>query len=263
MDIVKIMSAVEEIAKKAWRIALEYRDKWFFIEEKTSSIDLVTEVDHIVDSFITKALTSLTPSWTVRTEESSIQPHSFDWFTWIVDPIDGTYDFVHGWSWWSILIWLAKNWIPYAWVVMIPESWRIYSAVKWYWFLSNTLPYTLSACTVLSEACIHYSTQLDISFSQTQKKLLNDSPWRYQKTKENYFEELISWKIEWIFCSEKVCGPRDVCAPVVLIEEAWWKMTTLEWDPFNFAVHHQIWYIGSNWNVHNDLLNIVKHLNTD
>lgn len=99
MELKKIIVEAIQIAKEAWKIALEFQKKWFETREKTSSVDLVTEADEFLDKYITQALKKLTPHRWVRSEENEEIPESLAWYIRIVDPIDGTYDFVHGWWW--------------------------------------------------------------------------------------------------------------------------------------------------------------------
>jgi len=58
-------------------------------------IDLVTATDLAVERLLTARLTALLPGSTVLGEETSGQAR-LDGPTWIVDPIDGTTNFVHG-----------------------------------------------------------------------------------------------------------------------------------------------------------------------
>lgn len=267
MDIKKIVIAATQVAKEAWKIALEYQKEWFKTKEKTSYLDIVTEADQFLDTYITNELRKITPTRNMRSEENENEPETLDGYTWIIDPIDWTYDFFHGFSWWSVLIWLAKDAVPYAWIMMIPTSWKVYTAIQWEWYYSEVWdirhkPYKVSNCKELNNALVHYSTQLHLSFSKTQCLVLSNYAWRYTETKNNYFEELIHGTIEWSFCSQKVCGPRDVCAPAVLIQEAWWVCTSLDWRPFNFMIHKKLWYIVSNWKIHNDLLLLTDKLNS-
>jgi len=88
---------VEE-AGKVVRQAIEDRDKK--ISEKSSPVDLVTETDKAVEKLIVQGLKSNFPDHEFIGEEDisdgSGQVSSFsEKPTWIIDPIDGTMNFVH------------------------------------------------------------------------------------------------------------------------------------------------------------------------
>lgn len=62
------------------------------IEEKTNRNDLVTTVDKVVETYVVKKLEEKLP-YPVLGEEGH-NTTSFDGYTWLIDPIDGTMNFV-------------------------------------------------------------------------------------------------------------------------------------------------------------------------
>lgn len=65
------------------------------ITTKSSARDLVTEVDLASERLITAALRAAAPTFTVQGEEEAMDAET-DAPRWIVDPLDGTVNFVHG-----------------------------------------------------------------------------------------------------------------------------------------------------------------------
>jgi len=63
-------------------------------QEKVNSVDLVTEVDKAVEAFITQQIHNAYPDHKFIGEESYEGQQITDDPTWIVDPIDGTTNFV-------------------------------------------------------------------------------------------------------------------------------------------------------------------------
>lgn len=256
------------IAQEAWMIALEFQRKWFETREKTSALDLVTEADTYLDSYIRNALESLMPWRPIWSEENDQEPESLQGYTWIVDPIDGTYDFVHG-SWWrSILIGLAKDGIPYAGIMAIPVSWKIFAAIAWYWYVSYSdedsfCIYAVSDIDSLDTSTVHYSLQTERYLSWSQKDLLTDTVKVHNSTQNVHFEGILQWDIEGSFFLREGCGPWDVCAPAVLLQEAWGMITTLQWQQFDFSVHKKFWFVASNGVLHDELVWLIKMINKD
>lgn len=66
------------------------------IEEKSGDTDLVTRYDKLAEDTIIAILTEKTPSFRLISEERNPEVALTDEPTWIIDPIDGTMDFVHG-----------------------------------------------------------------------------------------------------------------------------------------------------------------------
>lgn len=129
MDLPNLMSATVRIAQEAGaKIMAVYHSADFAVEHKDDNSPL-TAADlashhHIVDS-----LTALTPQFPVLSEESAQLPFSerSQWQTyWLVDPLDGTREFVKRNGEFSILIALVHNHTPILGVVHAPaldETW--------------------------------------------------------------------------------------------------------------------------------------------
>lgn len=65
------------------------------IDTKSTDVDLVTEVDKQVELFLMDKLSPLFPGAEYISEETSTDIKSAD-YVWVMDPIDGTVNFVHG-----------------------------------------------------------------------------------------------------------------------------------------------------------------------
>jgi fructose-1,6-bisphosphatase/inositol monophosphatase family enzyme len=99
------LSDVEEAVRKAaaTEIMPRYRQLAAHeIIEKTGPHDLVTAADRLAEEYLTEALTRLLPGSVVVGEEAVHEDPSVygalrgDAPVWIVDPVDGTRQFVHG-----------------------------------------------------------------------------------------------------------------------------------------------------------------------
>ena len=77
------------------------------IATKSSSIDLVTEVDRACEQAILDVLGAAFPEHAFLAEESGT--HGSNEFVWVVDPLDGTTNFAHGYPQVSISIALLRG----------------------------------------------------------------------------------------------------------------------------------------------------------
>ncbi len=131
MNLTKELNAAIEIGKQAREVALKYYYGGFNIEIKSDQSP-VTEADKECDSLIRKYLKSKFPSYSFLTEESKddFSRLDNDW-CWIIDPIDGTQDFVHKDDDFTINIALCyRNEIVLG-VVVVPVRNNIYYATRW------------------------------------------------------------------------------------------------------------------------------------
>lgn len=73
----------------------ELGNLWDYTNTKSSAVDPVTIVDTLAEDFIANRLQELRPEDGLIGEEGTGTP-SISGVTWIVDPIDGTVNFVYG-----------------------------------------------------------------------------------------------------------------------------------------------------------------------
>ncbi|MBN3321148.1 IMPA1 monophosphatase, partial [Atractosteus spatula] len=99
-------------ARDAGAVIREALQKEMKIMHKSSSVDLVTKTDQKVEQLIITAIREKYPSHSFIGEESVAagQPCILtDNPTWIIDPVDGTTNFVHGFPFVAVSIGFAVN----------------------------------------------------------------------------------------------------------------------------------------------------------
>jgi myo-inositol-1(or 4)-monophosphatase len=95
-----IVRAAGEMALSAWPGAGHALDVW----EKGPD-NLVCAADIAVDVFLCRELTALLPAAGWLSEETADAPERLNGgLIWLVDPIDGTRDFIHGRSGWAVSV---------------------------------------------------------------------------------------------------------------------------------------------------------------
>ncbi|MDD5391439.1 MAG: 3'(2'),5'-bisphosphate nucleotidase CysQ [Thiothrix sp.] len=129
MNLPALMHAAVQIAQQAGiKIMTVYNSADFGIEHKADASPL-TAADMAAHHHIVDALTALTPQYPVLSEESAKLPFSerSQWQTyWLVDPLDGTREFIKRNGEFSTLIALIHNHEPIIGVVHAPaldETW--------------------------------------------------------------------------------------------------------------------------------------------
>lgn len=97
MNLNKLLTKTKKIALVTGRYAKKefYRFQRSQIETKSNPNDLVSYVDKETERQLISALLKLTPRATVIGEEKT-SPQEKTELTWIIDPIDGTVNFVYG-----------------------------------------------------------------------------------------------------------------------------------------------------------------------
>ncbi|UOE94821.1 inositol monophosphatase family protein [Alkalihalobacillus sp. LMS39] len=219
--------AKSTILKASHLIQYRIQENKFNVFEKASETDLVTSVDKEIDQFITTRLKQHFPTHEFITEEAISQQNSepsSNQFTWIVDPIDGTTNFIHGFPHFSISIALTYGQdilIGIIYDIIVND---IYVAIKGQGaFLNNNL--------ISCSSTFDYKNSL-LSFGFT------DTDWNDKKTILPRIEKQIgtcrSLRISGSACldfayvaSGKIDGmwykglkPWDKAAGILLVQEA-------------------------------------------
>ena len=88
-----------ELTRRAAGLAARMRAEGLEGEQKTSISDVVTAADHAAEDLVAGALTRLRPDDGVVGEEGT-EAVSSSGRTWVIDPVDGTYNFLSGLGTW-------------------------------------------------------------------------------------------------------------------------------------------------------------------
>ncbi|MEV0170003.1 inositol monophosphatase family protein [Streptomyces sp. NPDC050803] len=132
-------SDVEEAVRKAaaqeimprWRQLAEHE-----VDQKSGPHDLVTDADRKAELYLTEALGALLPGSVVVGEEAvHANPASYEAIqgdapVWIVDPVDGTRQFVHGDPGFCTLVALAWRGVLYASWTYAPARDQLATAIR-------------------------------------------------------------------------------------------------------------------------------------
>lgn len=121
-DLAEMLAAAATAAMEAGRIIRELTGRQVRVEHK-GTIDLVTEADRAAEERIVTTLTDRIPGVGVMAEESCTsfaRPPAEP--TWIIDPLDGTTNFAHGFPWFAVSIALWQEGRSRAGVIYSPMT---------------------------------------------------------------------------------------------------------------------------------------------
>ena len=97
-----------DLVREAGLLAQELRASGLRVDTKSSVSDLVTPADHAAERLVVDHLAAFRPQDGVVAEEGAARP-STSGRTWMIDPVDGTYNFVHGLAWWCSALGLVEG----------------------------------------------------------------------------------------------------------------------------------------------------------
>lgn len=161
-ELASLLHTAGSAALAAGKVISSLYDKPHTIKHK-GAIDLVTEADIASEETILAALAKTSPDIAVLAEES----HAY--YTdppagpvWIIDPLDGTTNFAHGFPWFAVSIAYASNNQMRAGVIYNPKADELFCACQGAGAWMNGRPITVSETTTLSQSLLATGFPYDI-----------------------------------------------------------------------------------------------------
>jgi myo-inositol-1(or 4)-monophosphatase len=97
-----------DLAKEAGQVLMDHLERRLTVESKSSEIDLVTEADLASEKLIVEAIRQQYPEHSILSEEGLGQEQTGE-FLWLVDPLDGTTNYAHGYPVFCVSIALQRE----------------------------------------------------------------------------------------------------------------------------------------------------------
>ncbi|WP_425259614.1 3'(2'),5'-bisphosphate nucleotidase CysQ [Rubrivivax sp. RP6-9] len=126
----QLLQAVIDITRRAGELILQVYATDFAVRGKTDASP-VTEADERAEALIVPALQMLAPEVPIVAEEAvagGAAPEIGDWF-WLVDPLDGTKEFISRNGEFTVNIALVHQGVPVLGVVLAPALGRLFAGV--------------------------------------------------------------------------------------------------------------------------------------
>ncbi len=123
------------------------------VDTKTSATDLVSDADRASEVLIVSGILAVRPDDAILAEESASQPGTSG-VRWVIDPLDGTTNYLYGLPAWVVSIAAEVDGVTEVGVVADPVHREVYSAVRGGGAWCNGVPISVSAATTLGTSLI-------------------------------------------------------------------------------------------------------------
>ena len=117
-----------ELAVRAGALALRHQAAGLSVSSKSSATDVVTDADRAVEDFLRAALAQLRPADSILGEEGGVAGLAGSPVRWVLDPIDGTVNFVLGLPYFAVSIAAQVHGRTVAGCVHNPSSGELFRA---------------------------------------------------------------------------------------------------------------------------------------
>ena len=104
-----VRALAEEIARAAGAIQRARYETELTVRTKSASIDLVTEVDHACEALIVERIRAVRPKDAILAEEGSGEDRAGADWRWVIDPLDGTMNYAHGYPRFCVSIGVQRD----------------------------------------------------------------------------------------------------------------------------------------------------------
>ena len=225
------------LVKDCGKVILNADREKMAIDIKSGVTDLVTEYDKNIQALLEIGLKKLLPQAKFIGEEGSKDELSGDGFAFVVDPIDGTTNFIKDYHHSAISVALLKGDEVVAGVVYNPYLDEIFYAIKGKGAFCNNKKISVSSQPISKSLVLFGSSPYDKSlYPKTMEKL------------SEFFSQALDIRrsgsaaldLCWVACGraevyfELQVSPWDFAAGKLIVEEAGGIVTALDGTPLSF-----------------------------
>lgn len=244
------------LAKQAGKIIKENFGKIEKIELKSRS-ELVTNVDKKIDDFVVKKIKETYPEHSILTEESGKHGKKSD-YTWIIDPLDGTHNFIHKIPLFSVSIALAHKDKVILGILYFPMTDELYAAEKGKGAFLNGKKINVSSRNLKEQNLMTYDAHIGAGDKEFKLKIIN--------TLADYINKFrifgcATVNLAYVASGKSDLGilinakPWDFAAGALIVEEANGKVTNMQGNPYKMETSD---IVASNNKFHDKIIELLK-----
>ena len=156
-----LLALAARVAREAGELLMN-RPVTFDISAKTSALDFATQMDNASEKLIVDALLKVRPQDGIVGEEGASRP-STSGITWVIDPIDGTVNYLYALPGWNISIGARDEVGPLVGVVHAPTVNSTWTAIRGEGAFFNGVPIYCNDPITLDRALIGTGFEYDVA----------------------------------------------------------------------------------------------------
>lgn len=248
-----------ETARAAGQILLEKYGRKINVSKK-GDINLVTEADLASEKLIIERIKTHYPKHSILAEESgeAVVTGGENKWKWIIDPLDGTTNFAHGYPCFCVTLALEHDGEIVVGATFDPTRDEMFSAEKGQGAFLNNRPIRVSETEKLSESLIVTGFPYDFKQRENFARHLTEFLLTSRGVRRDGSAAI---DMAYVACGrfdgfwEEGLNPWDVAAGKLLIEEAGGSVTY--YDGSEFSVYTPP-ICASNGLIHSEMLNVLK-----
>lgn len=257
MNIDEFAAAGTEIARRAGKYALDRFRTDFSVQHK-GAINLVTEVDIAAEEMIVTRIREMFPEHSILAEEKNSETRGGP-CTWVIDPLDGTTNYAHGFPFFSVSIGLEVSGDVVLGIVYDPVRDELFRARKNSGAFCNDEPLCVSRTESLDAGLLATGFPYDIRTSE-ENNLKNFCAFalRCQGVRRTGSAAIdlcyvAAGRIDGFW--ESKLNPWDCAAGYLIVSEAGGLVTDYSGGP---ASIYKPEAVASNGRIHRQMLDVLE-----
>ena len=223
------------------------------------AIDLMTEADLASEAAITAALAEDTPDIPIMAEETAASHATVAERLWIVDPLDGTTNFAHGFPFFAVSIALLDRGKPLVGVVYVPLLDELFFAVSGCGARLNNKTISVTTTSRLIEALV--GTGFPYQVEATLPTVMRQMQTLLPRVRDLRRAGAAALDLAYVACGrldafyEMDLQPWDTAAGWLLVQEAGGMVSTFAGGSFSPSSPE---ILASNGILHPQLLPLIQ-----
>ncbi len=258
----KMLNFAVETAREAGQILLEKFGRKIVVHKK-GDINLVTEADFASEKHIIERIKSHYPKHSILAEESGASDNvsdekSDDKWKWIIDPLDGTTNFAHGYPCWCVTIAVEHNGEIVLGVTFDPTRNELFAAEKGRGATLNGRKIQVSDTAKLKDALLCTGFPYDVAERENFARHFTGF---VQNARGIRRDGSAAIDMAYVACGrfdgfwEEGLQPWDVAAGVLLVEEAGGRVSYYDDSPFSIYAPP---ICADNGLIHREMLDVLR-----
>ena len=252
---------IEDLAKDAGAFLKKRVGKIKKVSYK-GRMNLVTDVDKRCEDLILRKIKNAYPDHRILSEESGKGGANKSEWLWLIDPLDGTTNYVHGFNFFCVSIALMKNDVLFAGAIYDPIRNELFSAAKDAGAFLNHKRIKVSGVGRLDEALL--STGFPYKLGDSMKQNINNFIKFMMKSQAVRRPGSAALDLCYVASGrfdgfwEMELSPWDTAAGVLVVKEAGGHVSNFKNEPFS-PFMKQI--VATNKKLHKKMLDVLKKKN--
>lgn len=198
-------------ARRGGEILLEKFQRGIAVSHK-GEVDLVTDADRLAEAAIVEVLRGTFPRHDILAEEADYGTTD-SYYRWIIDPLDGTTNYAHGFPWFAVSIALEVAGEVRLGVVYNPVFQEMFVAEKGSGAFLNDYPLRVSQAAHLSNAL-----------------LATGFPYDRKTSPVNNFDHFVNFQRSARACRRAGAASLDLACTAAGRFDGFWEMKLKPWD---------------------------------